>query len=172
MRRLLILALIAAGPLYCSEAPLAATLPGGQAATTAGTIDGIVIDPSGASVAGASVELKNPVTNFSRETKTDSNGTFHISNVPPNQYHVQITASGFQTYASDVAVRTAVPLRVKAQLALASSSEEVTVEASGADLLETVPTVHTDADQSLIQKLPLGSSGQGLSDAITLTTPV
>lgn len=43
------------------------------------------------------------------------------------------------------------------------------VEAS-ADVLENVPSAHTDADQTLLSKLPISSSGQGLSDAIRLTS--
>lgn len=173
MKRFLLVAAISAALLSCLEPCLfSAALPGAEgAATGAGTINGSVTDPTGASVGGASVVLKNVVTNFSRETKTDADGSFSFSNVPPNQYHLEVTASGFQNFSTDVAVRTSVPIQVKAQLVLASSTEEVTVEASGADLLETVPTVHTDADQSLIQKLPLSAAGQGLSDAITLTTP-
>lgn len=172
MKRMLLAAVCAASVFWPESRLLSEGLPvAAAAATSAGTIDGSVTDPSGGSVAGASVVLKNAVTNFSRDTKTAADGTFHFSNIPPNQYHIEVTAPGFQTFTSDLAVRTAVPIQVKAQLTLASSTEEVTVEAAGTDLLETVPSVHTDADQSLIQKLPLTAGGQGLSDAITLTTP-
>jgi hypothetical protein len=142
-----------------------------QAIGTAGAIDGVVLDPTGASIAGAEVVLKNPITNYRQTAKTDANGAFHFVNVPPNQYQLQITAQDFQAFTKQVSIRSAVPVQIQAKLDLAASTQQVTVEASGADLLETVPTQHTDADQNLIQKLPLTSSSQGLSDAITLTTP-
>ncbi|HXR75663.1 MAG TPA: TonB-dependent receptor [Bryobacteraceae bacterium] len=159
------------GLICCPSTLRSAEGPNGQAMGTAGVIDGTVLDPSGASVAGAQVVLKNPITSYQQETTTDANGVFHFVNIPPHQYQLQITAQNFQAFATKVSIHGAVPVKVQARLDLASSSQEVTVEASGADLLETVPTQHTDADQNLIQKLPLTSASQGLSDAITLTTP-
>ena len=159
------------GLICCPASLWSADGVNGQAAGTGGAIDGAVLDPTGASVAGADVVLNNPITNYQQKSKTDANGAFHFVNVPPNQYRLQITAQGFQLFATKVSIRSAVPVQVQAKLNLAGSTQEVTVEASGADLLETVPTQHTDADQNLIQKLPLTSPSQGLSDAITLTTP-
>ncbi len=140
-----------------------------QATGNGGTIQGTVKDPSGAVVAGAEVTITNPVSGYSQSVKSGTDGTFRLLNLPPNQYHLQITLTGFQTYQQDVAVRTQVPIQVNAALALAGSTETVNVEAS-ADVLENVPSAHTDADQTLLSKLPVASSGQGLSDAITLTS--
>jgi hypothetical protein len=139
------------------------------AAGNGGTIQGTVKDPSGAVVAGAEVTLSNPVSGYSQSVRSGSDGTFRLLNIPPNQYHVEIALAGFQTFRQDVAVRTQVPIQINAALALAGSTETVNVEAS-ADVLENVPSAHTDADQTLLSKLPVASSGQGLSDAITLTS--
>ncbi len=140
-----------------------------QATGNGGTIRGTVTDPSGAVVAGADVNISNPVSGYSQSAKSGSDGAFRLLNIPPNQYHLQITSSGFQSFQEDVAVRTQVPIQVNAALALAGSTETVNVEAS-ADVLENVPSAHTDADQTLLSKLPIASSGQGLGDAITLTS--
>jgi hypothetical protein len=140
-----------------------------QATGQGGTIQGTVTDPSGAIAAGAEVTIHNPVSGYSQSRKSGPDGAFRLTNIPPNQYHVQITLPGFQTFQQDVAVHTQVPIQVNAALELAGSSETVNVEAS-ADVLENVPSAHTDADQTLLSKLPISSSGQGLSDAITLTS--
>jgi hypothetical protein len=140
-----------------------------QATGNGGTIQGTVKDPTGAVVAGAEITISNPVSGYSQSTKSGADGAFRLTNLPPNQYHLQITLSGFQTFQQHVAVRTQVPIQVNAALVLAGSSETVTVEAR-ADVLENVPSAHTDADQTLLSKLPIASSGQGLSDAITLTS--
>ncbi|MGI9075133.1 MAG: TonB-dependent receptor [Bryobacteraceae bacterium] len=140
-----------------------------QATGNGGTVQGIIKDPSGALVAGAEVTIRNPVSGYSQAAKSASDGTFRLTNIPPNQYHLQITLSGFQIFQQDVVVRTQVPIQVNAALALAGASETVNVEAS-ADVLENVPSAHTDADQTLLSRLPIASSGQGLSDAITLTS--
>ena len=140
-----------------------------QATGNGGTVQGIVKDPSGAVVADAEITISNPVSGYSHSAKSGSDGTFRLANIPPNQYHLKILLSGFQSFQQDVAVRTQVPIQINAALALAGASETVNVEAS-ADVLENVPSAHTDADQTLLSKLPIASSGQGLSDAITLTS--
>jgi hypothetical protein len=50
------------------------------------SITGTVLDPSGAVVAFAGIELHNPVSGFKRATSTDASGKFTISNVPFNPY--------------------------------------------------------------------------------------
>ena len=46
----------------------------------------------------------------------DGQGKFELDNVPFNNYHLTVTASGFQTNVQDVSVRTPVPLDIKATL--------------------------------------------------------
>src|SRR6516225_9410521 len=41
-----------------------------------GSIEGVVKDASGGVIAGARVEIANPVSRFSREATTDTNGSF------------------------------------------------------------------------------------------------
>ena len=140
-----------------------------QATGSSGTIQGTVTDPSGAVVAGASVSLSNSVSGYSQTVKTSRDGTYRLTNIPPNQYHLQISVPGFQIFHQDAPVRTQVPIQINAALVLAGASETVTVQAS-AEALENVPSSHTDVDQNLLAQLPISSSGQGLSDAITLTS--
>ncbi len=45
-----------------------------QSSGAAGTIDGLVTDPMGSAIPRARVELKNPLTGYSRETLTDASG--------------------------------------------------------------------------------------------------
>ena len=142
-----------------------------QSLGSAGTIDGVVTDPSGSVIPGASVELKNPITNYDRSTVTDAGGAFHFLNVPPNPYQVVVTAKGFAIGAQDVAVRSSVPIALKFALSLAGERQTVTVEASGPGLLENVPYAHSDVDRQLSAMLPTLSPGSGLSDTITLSSP-
>ena len=59
------------------------------------SISGTVLDPSGAVVANARVEIHNAVSGFDRTTTTDSKGNFNFPNVPFNPYHMTVTAAGF-----------------------------------------------------------------------------
>ena len=134
------------------------------------SVTGTVLDPSGAVVPNAMVEIHNPVSQFSRTTVTDSSGKFSIPNVPFNPYHVSVTGSGFAPYAQDIEVRSVVPVNVSIVLKVAGSSESVTVEAAG-DLLENEPTFHTDVDRDLFDKIPLESQSSSVSSLVTLATP-
>jgi hypothetical protein len=142
---------------------------GYQATGTGGTVQGTVLDPSGAVVPEAEITLSNSLTNYKQTVKSGPDGTFRIPNVPMNQYRLQVSAAGFQPYSQEVAVRTQVPIQIKASLVLAGASQTVNVSAS-AEVLENVPAEHTDVSQHLITDLPIASTGQGLSDAITLTS--
>ena len=135
------------------------------------SIAGTVLDPSGAVVAFAGVELHNPVSGLKRATATDASGKFTISNVPFNPYHLTVTAHGFDVYSQDVDVRSAVPVSVNINLKVTGSSEVVTVESTAADLLENTSTFHTDVDRGLFDKLPLESQSSSLSSLVTLASP-
>ena len=137
----------------------------------AGTVEGFVTDPSGGAIFKAQVEISNAISGYRQQTATDATGSFRFSNVPPNPYHVQVTAPGFATFAQDVAVRTAVPISLKVPLALAGERTTVLVEAGGEHLLENVPYAHNDVDRAAFSKLPAISPGSSLSDAITLSSP-
>ena len=135
------------------------------------SISGTVVDPSGAVVASATVDLRNPVSGFSRSAVTDAAGKFVIPNVPFNPYHLIVTGKGFAPYAEDVDVRSTVPVNLSIALKVAGSAESVTVEANGEDLLENTPTFHTDIDRGLFDKLPLESQSSSLSSLVTLSSP-
>ena len=141
----------------------------GQATGTGGTVAGTVTDPSDALVAGANVTLTSSVTGYKQSVTTGTDGAFRLVNLPPNQYHLEVSAAGFQSYAQDIPVHTQVPIQVSVRLVLGAATQTVNVEAS-AEAVENVPAAHTDVDQSLLQNLPLSGTGQGLSDAITLSS--
>jgi len=134
------------------------------------TINGTVVDPSGAVVGNATVEIRNAVSAFSRSLKTDSAGAFSFPNVPFNPYHMTVSADGFTATAQDVEARSVVPLNVKLTLQIAGSTTAVTVEA-GSDLVENDPTFHTDVDRGLFDKLPLESKSSSVSSLVTLSSP-
>ena len=54
-----------------------------QSLGSAGTVEGVVTDPTGAVIQGASVEIQNSVTGLKRETTTDDSGVFRFIRVHP-----------------------------------------------------------------------------------------
>src|ERR1019366_409902 len=151
---------------------LAICVISGSAQTTGNSsLSGVVSDPSGAVVPGATVEIRNPVSQFDRSITTDSTGRFSFSNIPFNPYHLSVTVPGFAAHSQDVDVRSAVPVSLKITLQIAGSAETVTVQGEAGDLLENDPTFHTDVDRSLFSKLPLESTSSELSSLVTLASP-
>ncbi len=142
-----------------------------QSVGNSGSVNGTVLDSTGAVVPQAKVELRNPVSGLDRSAVTDSSGRFEFTNVPFNPYHLSVTAEGFAAYARDVEPRSSVPVTVAVKLQVAGSVTSVTVEANGGDLVETDPTFHTDVDKNLFEKMPLESRSSSVSSLVTLSTP-
>ena len=94
-----------------------------QALGNAGTIEGTVTDPSGAALPNAKVTILNRITNYQQTATTDSKGAFRLTNIPPNPYHVEVSAPNFATSAQDVDVRSTVPVSLKISLMVAGAQQ-------------------------------------------------
>ena len=141
-----------------------------QSGGSSGSISGTILDPTGAVVPNATVEIHNPISHFDRSTTTDASGNFSIPNVPFNPYHMAVTAEGFAPTAQDVDIRSVVPVSVKLSLQVSGSTTSVTVEAGG-DLVENDSTFHSDLDRNSFIRMPLESTSSSLSAAVTQSTP-
>jgi hypothetical protein len=150
---------------------LTCSVASGQSLGGAGTVAGMVTDASGAAVPAATVSLVNRITGYQQTASTDAQGSFRFNNVPPNTYHLEVTANGFAMLQKDIAVRSSVPLNLALQLEVEGEHTTVVVEGAGADLLENVPYAHNDIDKSMYSRLPTTSPASGLSDAIVFASP-
>src|SRR4051794_35677098 len=65
-----------------------------QTAST-GTVSGVVTDPSGAVITGATITLTDVTTHDKRTTTTNDSGRYVIINVTPGRYDLAITKAGF-----------------------------------------------------------------------------
>ncbi len=65
--------------------------------TTAGKIVGTVLDPAGAVVPKAQVQLLNTDTNAAQSAATDEAGGFDFPAVPPGAYRLTVKMAGFRT---------------------------------------------------------------------------
>jgi hypothetical protein len=144
---------------------------GQSASSNAGTVRGAVLDPSGAVIPGATVSIENPVSRYSSSARTNAQGSFEFDNLPFNNYHLSVSATGFVVSQQDVIVRSPLPLELKISVAIGAASQTVTVSEQGGDLVENDPTTHTDVDRGLFDKLPLESASSSLSSLVTFTVP-
>jgi Carboxypeptidase regulatory-like domain len=149
---------------------LSAISPALYAQSNAGSISGVVTDPTGAVIPGATVSIENPVSAYARTATTDSAGRYNFPNLPFNPYHLTVMMKGFASFVQDVDVRSTVAVTLNVSLKIGTESNTVTVTGAE-DLVEDDPTFHTDVDRSLFQKVPLESQSSSLSSLVTLSSP-
>ena len=108
-----------------------------------GTVRGSVLDPSGAAIPNATVEIQNPVSRYDKTVQTDAQGNFEFDNVPYNNYHLSASASGFQGSEQDVSVRSPLPVELKIAVKIGAANESVTVTKEGIWSKPTPPPIRT-----------------------------
>ena len=100
------------------------------------TISGFVKDPSGATVPGAKVLVHNTI-GLERQTTTNDNGYYSMTNMPPGLYTLRVEAPGFQRFeSSDNKLDPSANLVIDATLTVGATNQTVQVSAS-AVLLQT-----------------------------------
>src|SRR5712691_10302804 len=73
------------------------TLISAFAQTVGASVQGAVTDPAGAVIPNASIEVRNTETGAVRTLNTDESGRWREPVLPPGDYQIRVSASGFQT---------------------------------------------------------------------------
>ena len=121
-----------------------------------GSVSGLVTDQSGAGVPKAHVTLINKATGVQKEGDTDESGHYTISDVPPGNYDMKITASGFKPLTqTNLTVAANTVMNGDAKLQVGAVSEQVTVEASTVTLQTEKTDVHTELTSEAVLDMPL-----------------
>jgi hypothetical protein len=141
-----------------------------QSVGNASSLNGTVLDVTGAVIYGATVKIHNPSTGLERSVQTDTTGGFAFPNVPFNPYHLTVTAKGFAPYTQDVQLRSVVPVNLTITLQAVVATETVTVRESAGDLVETDSTTHSDVDKNQIDREVLPEGG-GVAAIVENATP-
>src|SRR5260370_4746584 len=124
---------------------------------TTARISGQVTDQTGAVVNNAEVALTNPRTPEARITKTDDNGYYSLTLIPPGRYDLSVKLQGFKQYLDkDVELNVNDRKTINIALETGSIAETVTVT-SGAPLLRTSTTVGDVIENRRVVELPLNN---------------
>jgi len=145
-----------------------------SAQSSKGILTGLVRDPSGAVIPGATVTVTDQMTHVARTTTTDKNGAYRFEALDPDAYTIHVVMTGFN--AIDAKNVVVVPSQTASQdvaLTVGSEAQEVTVTADSnaintenGQLSGTVSTVE-------IEKLPVFSlSPFELADTVPGVSPV
>src|SRR4029434_1262744 len=116
----------------------------------------------------ATITAINTDTGVRHETTPNDAGAYHVANIPPGLYRIEVKKAGFRTLIKpDVTLHVQDALTIDVAMTLGDVSETVTVE-GGAPLVNTRSgTVSTMIDRELIDNLPL--NGRSFQTLIMLT---
>jgi hypothetical protein len=138
----------------------------GAAQTATSSLHGIVTDPSGALVVGATVTLESKETGFHQIHKTDKDGGYQFQQVQPATYAVTVASVGFAQDTSVVQLLVSQPATLNFQLRVVSSST-VEVQDSNVETLNTDnASVGNAVDEDTVQSLPM--EGRNVPDLLSL----
>jgi hypothetical protein len=121
-----------------------------------GGITGVVKDPSGAIVRGATIEVYNGETGvMERRVTTNADGLYTAGLLRPGPYRVEVTDPGFGKLVARLAVRLNELERHDVTLEVGKLRLEVSVEAAGTLINTENPTTGEPIDNRTLTNLPL-----------------
>ena len=123
-----------------------------------GALRGVVEDLSGGRVVSAAVSVGNSEQSLARETRTDLRGEFRFEDLPPGEYTVRISATGFAEARSRVTVRVSSVRQINVTLQPKGIAEKVVVNAA----TQSITTEPIDAGSAVHQAIVYQADLQNL----------
>jgi len=156
---------IAAGPPRGRTASLVllftillAGLSAAQVSKVSATLEGMVVDSSGAVIPGAEVRLRNTETNQTRTVRSDERGFFRASELAVGTYEVSVEQSGFSPFRHvGIVLTVGQTARLNIELALGSATGEVTVTDQPPAIDASQTSLTTTVETERIEELPVRS---------------
>jgi len=125
-------------------------------ASIAGSISGIVTDPTGAAVPNAEVVVIEVSTNISQHARTNGLGAYSFLALAVGRYRLQVTVTGFETYEeTGIVLNANDALRIDVTLKLGQVTERVEVTTSAAHVDTTSTQLGDVIGSTTMESLPL-----------------
>ena len=148
----------------------ASALPAHSQSAT-GSIEGIVLDSSGAVLPGVTVTAVHRDTGASRSTVSDESGVFRLPLLPVGTYEVTAELGGFSTRKqSEVVLTIGQTATLRVEMAVAGLAETVTVSGASPVLETSRTSASSTVDETAVQNLPV--NGRNFIDFALLTPGV
>jgi hypothetical protein len=135
-----------------------------QNATT--SLRGVVKDPTGAVVSGATITLVDNANGEKLVATTTDSGEYQLSQISPAKYAINITASGFGSQNKEAELLVNQPATINFVLSLETTSEIVNVTAAAQTLNITDASLGNSTNNATIQALP--SETRNVPDILSL----
>jgi hypothetical protein len=146
--KLLLCWLVAAAMMLFATVNLAA-----QSSTT-GDVSGVVSDPTGAVVPGATVTLKSVETGRTSSAKSNNSGVYRFSLLSPGAYTITVSSANFNPASVQVYVSLGQATAANVSLQLASQQQTVEVTAEGSVIQTDDGNISTTMSQAMIENQP------------------
>ncbi len=131
------------------------------------TINGTVVDSSGALVSNAEISITNQATNQIRTTVSNSAGAFRFANMGVGNYTLSVVAQGFQKYSkTNIVVNVAQTLEENVALLVGSQSQTVTVAADALQVQTETSAVSTLISGQQVEQL--ATNGRNITSLAAL----
>ncbi|MGB6192550.1 MAG: carboxypeptidase-like regulatory domain-containing protein [Terracidiphilus sp.] len=138
-----------------------------HAQVVGGTIAGTVHDASGASIAAATVVVRQSETGAARQLTTDSEGRFNAPSVSVGPYSISVAKDSFESQTqSGFSLAVGQTLQVNFILGVAAVQQQVIVDASETTVNTTTQQSSGLVDERQVKELPL--NGRSYDALITL----
>jgi len=98
-----------------------------HAASGNAELSGLILDPSGHSIAGASITLVSSTAGISRKVTSNRSGQYQFPDLPAGTYHLKVSYPGFTLYSGVVTLEASGSHNVDVTLELAARRESVTI---------------------------------------------
>ncbi len=137
--------------------------------TAAGTLTGIVTDPSGSVIAGVPVTATRVDTGTVFTSVTSQTGNYAIPQMPVGRYVVTVAQAGFKTFRQEnVTIGAAQTLRLDVTMELGAAAESVTVTTESTLLQTESGALTHDITVRQINDLPVLPLGTFTRDPFAL----
>lgn len=140
-----------------------------QTGTT--SVQGTVVDKSGAAVVAAKVVIQNTEQALEREMRTNGSGEYKFLALPPGTYTITVEKEGFRKYESrDVALLVNLPVTLDMALSIGGATEKVEVSGQAEAVNTSDASLGTAFGENSIKQLPLES--RNVPDLLSLQAGV
>jgi hypothetical protein len=144
-------------PIYCQSSSAALTVS--------------VTDATGASIPGASLDVRNATTNQSQHLRSSSKGTADFAFLKPGIYQLTVAKEHFaDVVVNNLVLNVGDARRLDIALKIGPANQTVTVDGTGPTLNTTDASVSTVVDQKFVKNMPL--NGRSFQDLISMTPGV